>query len=243
MIPIRDENPTMHTSAVTYAIIIANAAVWVFIQGLGTREALISSVYAFGLIPAELFGGRIAPVQAPLPEAATVITSMFMHGGWFHIIGNMWFLGIFGDNVEDAMGPVAFALFYIVCGIAAAAAQVLTGPGSTVPMVGASGAVGGVMGAYFFLFPTAPVHMLVFFGFLFFRIVVPAFIVLGYWFVIQFFNGMLTIGGPGVGVAFWAHIGGFAAGYILVRFLCSTERMKNCRQKRGTVKRVYRVRR
>jgi membrane associated rhomboid family serine protease len=141
---------------------------------------------------------------------------MFMHGSWFHLIGNMWFLWIFGNNVEDAMGHVRFVAFYLLCGLAAAALQVATAPDSAVPMVGASGAIGGVLGAYVLLYPRVHVHLLVFFGFFVRTIAVPAVLMLGYWFVLQFLSGLGSLGSDGGGVAFWAHVGGFGAGALLV---------------------------
>jgi membrane associated rhomboid family serine protease len=156
---------------------------------------------------------------------------MFMHGGWLHIIGNMWFLAVFGDNVEDAMGSVRFVLFYLLCGSAAAAAQMISAPASPVPMVGASGAIGGVMGAYAVLFPRAPVHMLIFLGFFFTRVVIPAFLVLGYWFLLQLLGGFVPGEGSG-GVAFWAHIGGFASGVLLVKVFSPPDRLDACRSHR-----------
>jgi membrane associated rhomboid family serine protease len=141
---------------------------------------------------------------------------MFMHGGWFHIIGNLWFLWVFGDNVEDAMGPFRFAVFYLVCGVAATLAHVFSNPESAMPVVGASGAIGGVMGAYALLYPRAPVHLLVPLGFLLTRMVVPAYVMLGYWFLLQIVGGIPSLEGKGGGVAFWAHVGGFVAGIALV---------------------------
>jgi membrane associated rhomboid family serine protease len=163
---------------------------------------------------------------------------MFMHGGWFHIIGNMWFLAVFGDNVEDALGSVRFILFYLLCGVAAAALQVVTDSRSVVPMVGASGAIGGVMGAYAVLFPRAPVHVLVFFGFYVSRFVVPAFLMLGYWFVIQILGGIPALAGAGGGIAFWAHVGGFAAGVILSKVLYNPERVAALRDRKGRAERM-----
>jgi membrane associated rhomboid family serine protease len=145
----------------------------------------------------------------------TPFTSMFMHGGWLHIIGNMWFLWIFGNNVEDSMGHVRFVVFYVLCGLAAAAAQTLSDPGSIIPMVGASGAIGGVMGAYILLYPRVHVHMLVVLGFFVTTFAVPAVLMLGYWFVMQLASGWFTQGGQG-GTAFWAHVGGFVAGGVLI---------------------------
>jgi membrane associated rhomboid family serine protease len=146
----------------------------------------------------------------------TVFTSMFMHGGWFHIVGNLWFLWIFGDNVEDAMGPVRFVVFYLLCGLAAATAQVLTNTASIVPMVGASGAIGGVMGAYALLYPRAHIHTFIFLGFYMTTVAVPAVFMLGYWFLLQLLGGVPALAGDGGGVAFWAHVGGFLAGIALV---------------------------
>lgn len=249
MFPIRDENPTMHASVATFVLVGLNAVVWIFVQRLGAMPHLAESVWRFGLIPGELLGrvdpGTTVPagrdmvaVLDGLPNRWSVLTSMFMHGGWLHIIGNMWFLVVFGDNVEDAMGPVRFVIFYLLCGLAAAAMQVLSGPSSVVPMVGASGAIGGVMGAYMLLYPMAPVHMLIFFGFFIQRIVIPAFMMLGYWFLLQFMMGVFA-GGTG-GVAFWAHVGGFAAGVLLARVFCSPRRLAICRQKRGRTGRIAR---
>ena len=227
MFPIRDDNPQILKPYGVYALIALNVFAWILIQGLGAVRPLASSICHYGLIPAELLGtvpprtaidlgGGLVCELAGSGGWYTVITSMFMHGGWMHIIGNMWFLWIFGDNVEDAMGMRRFIIFYLLCGIAAAALQVLTDPGSPVPMVGASGAIGGVMGAYIVLYPRVNVHMLVILGFLITRFAVPAVYMLGYWLLIQFISGMLSYGAEGGGVAFWAHIGGFAAGAALI---------------------------
>jgi len=249
MFPIRDENPTLHASIATFLIIGANVAVWIFVQGLGMPPRLAASVCEYGVIAGELLGrvdpGTRVPIGEGLacvldgtPKWATVITCMFMHGGWMHLIGNMWFLAVFGDNVEDAMGTIRFTIFYFLCGIAAVAAQVISDPTSTIPMVGASGAIGGVMGAYAVLFPRAPVHMLVFLGFLITRIVVPAFLMLGYWFLLQLASGMVEPGGSGV--AFWAHIGGFVAGLVLVPVFSNRKRLADCRGRRGRTRRIVR---
>jgi membrane associated rhomboid family serine protease len=225
--PLRDENPTVRTPVATIAIIALNAAAWVFLQGLGTMEGLARSLCAFGLIPGDLLGHLPPGTVVPLGEDAqcvisgssavwTPLTSMFMHGGWFHIVGNMWFLWVFGDNVEDAMGTVRYVIFYLLCGLAAAAAQVATDPGSAIPMVGASGAIGGVMGGYARLYPRARIETLLPLGFYFTTIAVPAYFMLGYWFLIQILSGIPSLAGTGAGVAFWAHVGGFLAGVILV---------------------------
>ncbi|MGC9324209.1 MAG: rhomboid family intramembrane serine protease [Desulfomonilia bacterium] len=251
MFPLRDENPTIHTSFATFVIIGLNAAVWILLQGFGTEPALIHSVCKFGVIPGELLGNIPPGTHVPIgqkyacviggtPNWLTVFTSMFMHGGWLHIIGNMWFLYVFGDNVEDAMGPVRFVVFYLACGIAAVAAQMISNPSSSIPMVGASGAIGGVMGAYVMLYPRAPVHMLVFFGFFITRIVVPAFFMLGFWFLLQIIEGIFTLGSGAGGVAFWAHVGGFLAGIVLIRLFCVTGRVESCKLKRGATNRMIR---
>jgi membrane associated rhomboid family serine protease len=227
MFPLRDENPKLATSLATFLIIGINLAVWIFVQGLGTEPSLSTSVCEFGASPGELLGrvpaGTVVPlggnlgcvVESP-PNWLSPFTSMFMHGGWFHIIGNMWFLWVFGDNVEDSMGPIRFTIFYVLCGLAAVAAQSLVNPASAVPMVGASGAIGGVMGAYALLFPRVPVHMLVFLGFYVDRISIPAFMMLGYWFLLQLIGGIPSLQGDGGGVAFFAHVGGFLVGLALV---------------------------
>jgi membrane associated rhomboid family serine protease len=170
----------------------------------------------------------------------TIFSHMFMHGGWLHIIGNMWFLYIFGDNVEDAMGSARFILFYLACGLAAVVVQMVANPASAIPMVGASGAISGVMGAYIILFPRAPVHMLVFFGFFFTRIVVPAFFMLGYWLLLQLLGGFFSLGVASGGVAFWAHVGGFVAGMLLILPVCNSDRMAACRQRRGVLDGIVR---
>jgi len=221
--PIRDDNPHVLTPVVTYGLVAANVLAWVGLQGLGAEGALVKSVCELGLIPAELLGHAEPGARVPLgpglacvltgePKLITPLSSMFLHGGWLHLLGNMWFLWIFGNNVEDSMGHLRFLVFYLLCGFAADAFQVISQPTSTIPMVGASGAIGGVMGAYVVLYPRVHVHMLVFLGFFVTRIVVPAFFMLGYWFLIQLLGGAASLGREGGGVAFWAHVGGFVAG-------------------------------
>jgi membrane associated rhomboid family serine protease len=224
MFPVRDENPSHHAPFVTGLLIALNAASWALLQGLGSERELAASVCELGLIPGELLGSVPPGTRVPLgPDVACVITgdaswytpltSMFMHGGWFHLIGNMWFLWVFGDNVEDALGRTRYVLFYLICGLAAAAAQTAVNPASAVPMVGASGAIGGVMGAYAILYPRARIDVLLILGF-FVRVVpVPALLMLGYWFVIQLVSG--SVSRVEAGVAFWAHVGGFAIGALL----------------------------
>jgi len=225
--PIRDDNPHFLKPVVTYAVIGLNVLAWIFVQGLGSEPALARSVCILGLIPGELLGtlpsGSVTQLSPELgcsitgdPSWRTTVTSMFMHGGWFHLISNMWFLWIFGNNVEDSMGHVRFAAFYLLCGLVAAALQVASNPDSGIPMVGASGAIGGVMGAYVVLYPRVHVHLLIFLGFFVTTVAVPAFFMLGYWFLLQLFGGFGSLNVEEGGVAFWAHVGGFAAGALLI---------------------------
>jgi membrane associated rhomboid family serine protease len=225
MFPYRDDNPTLATPVVTLILIAANVVFWVVVQGMGAEPTLSRSVCELGLIPGEVLGRLPEGFTVPMgrstvcvitgePSWFTPLTSMFMHGGWFHLIGNMWFLWVFGNNVEDSMGHLRYFAFYTLCGVAAAAAQTLVNPASAIPMVGASGAISGVMGAYIVLYPKVRVHMLVFLGIFITRIVVPAYLMLGYWFLLQIIGGGLAQGEGGV--AFWAHAGGFVAGALLI---------------------------
>jgi len=227
MFPLCDENPTLLRPLCTLAIVVLNALVWLGVQGLGSEPALSRSVCEWGLVPGELLSLVPAGTTVPLSPSTscvleaqgswlTPLSSMFLHGSWFHILGNMWFLWVFGNNVEDVMGPARYAVFYLLCGLAAAAAQTATQPASAIPMVGASGAIGGVMGAYVVLFPHNRIDTLIILGFYIRTLVVPAYVMLGYWFVLQVLGGLPGLQGEGGGVAFWAHVGGFAAGALLV---------------------------
>lgn len=236
MFPLRDDNPTLSTPFATIILIALNAIAWGFIQGFGSEPFLSRSICELGVIPAELLG-RVQPgTVVQLGDSSctlgatgwyTVLTSMFMHGGWFHIVGNMWFLWVFGNNVEDVMGTPRYVVFYLLCGLAAALAQVYVRPGSPIPMVGASGAIGGVMGAYAITYPQARVHTLLALGFYVRTIEVPALGMLGYWFVLQLLGGVPALAGDaeGGGVAFWAHVGGFAAGVVLCLVFRDPERL------------------
>ena len=221
MFPLRDDNPTELVPVVTVAVIALAGAAWWLLQGAGlSREALTGSVCALGAIPAEITGTGEGPGGGPCTLGGltweALLTSMFLHGSWMHLIGNLWFLWIFGNNVEDSMGHLRFVVFYLVTGLAAAMAHVLTDPGSVVPMVGASGAISGVMGAYLVLYPRARVDTLFFF-FVFVRVVpLPAWLMLGYWMLIQIAGSATTAVAGGGGVAYGAHIGGFVAGLLLV---------------------------
>lgn len=214
MFPLSDDNPRVRTPVVTWAVIAICVVVFLWQASLGPGGE--AAVYGFGMIPARLFGQ--AELSARIPAVApwlTLITSMFMHGGWLHLGGNMLYLWIFGDNVEDSMGHGRFAVFYLLCGVAAALTQALIDPGSRVPMIGASGAIAGVLGAYILLHPRATVRTLVFLGFFVTILRIPAVIVLGLWFLLQFVSAAAAAPGAG-GVAFWAHVGGFVTGMVLV---------------------------
>jgi membrane associated rhomboid family serine protease len=216
MIPLRDDNPTRTTPFVNYALITACVAAFLWQVSLGRH--MEASVYAYGLIPDVLLGhARLPPDIAAVPAWLTVFTSMFMHGGWMHLIGNMLYLWIFADNVEDRLGHGRFIVFYLLCGIAAALAQALPDPHSQVPMVGASGAISGVLGAYLLLYPRAHVLVLIPLGFFTQLVRLPAMLVLGLWFGLQLLSELFAP--AGAGVAFRAHIGGFVAGLLLLPLL------------------------
>lgn len=215
MIPIRDTIPSRSFPIVSVTLIVVNTIVFLFEMSLGRNLEFFMDRY--GLVPAKLatfFQDGSQPVRAVAP----VFTSMFLHAGWIHLIGNMLYLWIFGDNVEDKLGRARFVLFYLLCGAGAAALHAIMSPTSETPTVGASGAIAGVLGAYFLLFPRS--RVLTLFPIFFFMqfIEVPAFFFLGFWFLMQFFSGALSIGiePSGGGVAWWAHVGGFVTGMTLV---------------------------
>ena len=213
MIPLKDDNPTREPAYVSWAMIAACVLVFLWQFSL-SPDAAQAVIYALGVIPARLLGGAELPQQLQiLPAYATVFSSMFLHGGWLHLIGNMLYLWIFADNVEDRLGHGRFLAFYLICGVAAAAAQALPEPSSQIPMVGASGAISGVLGAYLLMFPHAQVVVLVPLGFVFPVIRLPALLVLGLWFGMQLLESLGQSGGGGV--AFRAHVGGFLAGLAL----------------------------
>src|SRR5436190_23978197 len=200
MFPYRDDNPTLAKPVVTFLLIAANVAVWVLVQGMGAEPLLSKSVCELGLIPGELLGRLPDGYSIPMSSSSacvitgerswfTPLTSMFLHGGWFHLIGNMWFLWLFGNNVEDSMGHVRYLAFYLLSGFAAAAVQTFMNPTSVLPMVGASGAISGIMGAYIVLYPRVLVHMLVVLVIFITSIVVPAYLMLVYWFLLQLLGG------------------------------------------------------
>jgi membrane associated rhomboid family serine protease len=218
MIPYKDENPTELTPILTVALIVANLAAWVLIQGMGAPEYLRASVCEFGLIPVELTDRQVVgPWVCPLGGLTwgAVFTSMFMHGSWIHLIANMMFMWVFGNNIEDSMGHVRFVIFYLLAGLAAAGVHVVLNSSSGIPTVGASGAISGILGAYIVLYPQVRVH--VFFP-PFWIFPMRAYVVLGYWIVIQILMGLSELSTRyGSGIAVWAHIGGFFAGLVLVK--------------------------
>lgn len=214
MIPLRDDNPSQLRPIVTVSLIASVTLVFLWQLSLGAQGNR-AIVYSLGLIPAVLFGlDRLPAELVVVPSGVTILTSMFLHGGWLHLIGNMLYLWIFGDNVEDAMGHGRFLVFYLLCGVAAALTQALPDPHSAVPMIGASGAISGVLGAYLLLYPHARVLVAVPIGFIVETLRLRAGIVLGLWFALQFLSGLLAPSGGGV--AFRAHVGGFVAGVVLV---------------------------
>lgn len=221
VLPLHDDNPAATRPYVTVGIMIACALVYVWQHLLGSPDSAQRAAYALGVIPAVLTGREVLPAElALLPAPATVLTSMFLHGGFLHLAGNLLYLWIFGNNVEDAMGHARFLVFYLVCGVLAVFAQVLPNPGSVVPMIGASGAISGVLGAYTLLFPRARVLLGLPLGFLIVQLGrFPAVWVLAAWFAMQLamsgLNATRAAGDEG-GVAFAAHIGGFVAGILLV---------------------------
>jgi membrane associated rhomboid family serine protease len=217
VIPLRDDNPVTIKPLVTVALIAACTLVFFWQVSLGP-PGFERTVYSLGLIPAVLFDKvRLAPELALVPAEWTLVTSMFLHGGWMHLIGNMLYLWIFGNNIEDAMGHGRFIAFYVLCGLAAALAQALMEPGTEIPMVGASGAISGVLGAYLLLYPHARVQVLLPLGFIMHLMSLPALLVLGFWFVLQLINSAAVTTGEG-GTAWFAHLGGFIAGMVLIPF-------------------------
>jgi membrane associated rhomboid family serine protease len=216
MIPLRDDNPTTVTPVVTVAIIATCVLAFLWQLTL-SPQAQQEVTYALGVIPIVLLGGESLPAEiARVPPWFTIVTSMFLHGGWLHLIGNMLYMWIFADNIEDALGHLPFVAFYVVCGAAAALTQSSLDVNSVVPMIGASGAIAGVLGAYLVLFPRAHVLVLLPLGFFTQIIRLPALLVLGFWFVLQFLQGGLAQPTDEGGVAYWAHIGGFVAGVVLI---------------------------
>jgi len=217
MIPLHDDNPTSLTPILTVALIVACSLVFFYQVSLPPVPGEVF-VFRYGAIPALLFG-HAADLGADfvvVPASISLMTSMFLHGGWMHLIGNMLYLWIFGNNIEDVMGHTKFILFYLLCGVLAALSHALTDPSSPIPMVGASGAISGVLGAYLLLFPRAQVMILIPLGIFTRLMYVPAGFVLGFWFLMQLLSGGASLGRGGGGVAWFAHVGGFLAGMVLI---------------------------
>jgi membrane associated rhomboid family serine protease len=213
LIPLKDYNPVRYIAFPFVTVALIAACVLAFLWQLSLGPAQTRVIYALGAVPAVITGDReLPPGVALVPAEVTLVTSMFLHGSWLHLGGNMLFLWIFGDNVEDAMGHVRFVVFYLLSGVVAALAHVAVDPASQVPTIGASGAISGVLGAYLVLHPRAEVLTL----FFRFFVTLPAFVVLGLWFGLQALSAYVEMGGKEGGVAWWAHIGGFLAGAVLV---------------------------
>ena len=240
MIPLSDDNPTLRTPVMTILLLAAMGAVWIFVQGAGLNpEQLAATICNLGMVPGELT--HRAPLGEAIPLGSgmqclvdnspinilTPLTSMFLHGSWSHIIGNGLFFWVFGNNIEDSMGRIRCLVFYIVCGLIAAAAHVFVSPTSPVPTVGASGAISGVLGAYLILYPRVRVRMLFWFIIIIRVIPIPAWAVLIWWFAVQVITGLpeLMPLRPEVsgGVAVWAHVGGFLAGVVLVKLFVNPD--------------------
>ena len=219
MIPLRDSQPSRTTPYVTIGIILVNVVLFLYEVLLDpyTRNAFIAH---YGVIPARL-------------QAADLVTSMFLHGGWMHLIGNMWFLWIYGDNIEDILGAMQYLVFYLVCGVAAVLTQVLLDPSSRIPTIGASGAIAGVMGAYVVKFPHSRITTLVALFIFWTTVEIPAYIILLYWFVIQLFSGAATITSHSQGgVAWFAHVGGFLTGILLIYVMKTNDPWRHRRDSR-----------
>jgi len=236
--PYHDENETQRTPYVTVALIVVTVGIWILVQGAGTPMALAHSVCELGLIPGELtmslapgtpfpMGDDLVCLTDPGRQLSHLLFSMFLHGSWMHLLGNMWFLWLFGNNIEDSMTRPRFLAFYLLTGLGAAFAQVLADPASQLPMVGASGAISGVMGAYLVLFPRARVYTIVVLGFIIQSIALPAWGMLIYWMFLQVAGGLSSIVSErSGGVAFWAHVGGFAAGIVLIKLFERRDRVQ-----------------
>ena len=238
MFPYHDENKTVRTPVITMGLIAINVAAFVGIQGAGADLPMAESVCNLGLIPGELMatvppgaslpmGDGLVCVTDPGRQPVNVFTSMFMHGGWMHLLGNMWFLWLFGNNIEDSTSRPRYLVFYLLSGIGAALAQVMADPDSIIPMVGASGAISGVMGAYLVLFPRVRVFTMVPLGFYATTVALPAWVMLIYWMVLQMVSqAASSLTERQGGVAYWAHIGGFVAGVVLIKVFERRDRVK-----------------
>ncbi|MBX6752814.1 MAG: rhomboid family intramembrane serine protease [Thermorudis peleae] len=247
MLPIRDDNSGRQSfPIVNVTLILINVLVFIYQLSLAAQSPrkLEHFILAYGATPYELTHGQDLAPHVGFPIYLTVITAMFLHSGWLHILGNMWYLWIFGDNVEDSMGHLRYLIFYLLGGIAAALTQTLAAPDSRVPMIGASGAISAVMGAYLVLYPGGLIRTLTFLGWIPLLFYVPALIWIGIWFVLQLFSGLASLGVETMatgGVAYWAHIGGFIAGMILVWIFRDPDRVRRQRLARSMNRAFQRV--
>lgn len=212
MIPFKADNPSRTFPFVTLVVIVLN--IFVFILQIMSSKDSQEIVYAYGAIPHNIISLKS---DQPIPPLLTIFTAMFMHGGFLHLGGNMLFFWIFGNNIEDRLGHLRFLSFYLFCGVVSAYSYALTAPHSNIPMVGASGAISGILGAYLLLFPRTGVHTIVFFGFFIQVVKIPALIVIGFWAIIQLVSGLATYGMNQGGVAWFAHVGGFLTGLFTIR--------------------------
>ncbi len=228
MIPIKDTIPSRRFSGVNLILIGLN--IFVFFLEISQGPNLQQFIHNFGIIPSRYFYIKTHYPEEMLPRVLPIFTSMFLHGGWFHLLGNMLYLWIFGDNVEDRMGHLRYLIFYFLCGIGAGLFHIYTNPHSKIPSIGASGAIAGILGAYFILFPYSRIVTLVPFFFFWTFVEIPAFFFLGFWFLMQFFSGTATLlAGERAagGVAWWAHIGGFISGIALLPFFLLGKKREN----------------
>jgi membrane associated rhomboid family serine protease len=222
MIPLRDDIPSYRPPVVTVALIFLNCLVYLYLLSLG--DGYQPALVKWGTIPREVTRMQELTPELGFPILLTLFSSMFLHGGLFHLGGNMLYLWIFGDNVEDLLGHAKFLVFYILCGLAASLLHILSTPNSEVPMVGASGAIAGVLGAYMIRFPRARILTLIWFGFFIRIVAIPALFVLGFWFILQLLFALPSIGSTSGGVAFFAHVGGFLAGMVLFKLFTAFSR-------------------
>lgn len=251
MLPYHDDHETHRTPVVTITFLALNLLIWIVVQSAGTGPRFAESVCRYAVIPAELTQmaaagtpfeitpGVTCVVEAGWQRPLKLLTWMFLHSSWMHVIGNVWFLWLFGSNVEDAMTRLRFVVFYLLTGLAAAGAQIAAMPASTAPLVGASGAISGVMAAYLVLFPRVRMFTIVPYGFTMRSVAVPAWVMLAYWAGLQLLGGVLSAGrGTAGGVAVWAHVGGFASGLALVWLFRRQDRLDAHRARRWAPRRL-----
>jgi len=234
VIPLKDKNPSPVFPYVNLSIILVNVLAFFYELSLG--NSLQDFIYHYGIVPARYFNVQISHYFSLVNQIPPLFASMFLHGGWLHLIGNMWTLYIFGDNVEGHLGHFRYLMFYLLCGLMAALIHLFTNLHSQMPTIGASGAIAGIMGAYFLLYPNARIVTLVFIFFFITMIEIPAYVFLGFWFFIQFFNGAFSVlsgANRFGGIAWWAHIGGFGGGILLVKTVFSSPRLPKKRSRRS----------